>query len=151
MPDGEAVARFRQGAGGGRPVLGGMKVCWDEREDRARATALRLWPSEALPGELAQVLPTPAHFEQACELVTEEMVAEKVTCGPDLDRHAQAIERYADAGFDEVYVQQVGRGHEQFFELYSREILPRFHGGEDGDGARNDWVLRSATANPVDA
>jgi G6PDH family F420-dependent oxidoreductase len=137
MPDGDAVARFREAASGARPVLGGMKVCWDEREDSARATAHRLWPSEALPGELAQVIPTPAHFEQACTLVTEEMVAEKVTCGPDLERHAQAIERYAEAGFDEVYIQQVGEAPDRFFELYATEILPRFHRSERDDATHS--------------
>jgi G6PDH family F420-dependent oxidoreductase len=94
----DAVEQFRREGGEGKLVAGGMKVCWDEREDRARAAAHRLWPNEALPGELAQILPTPGHFEQACSLVTEEMVAESVTCGPDLERHVQAIERYADAG-----------------------------------------------------
>ena len=126
MPDAAAVASFRETAGSHRPVLGGMKVCWNESEDHARAIAHRIWPSEALPGELAQVLPTPAHFEQACSLVSEEIVAQVVTCGPDLDRHAQAIERYAEAGFDELYVQQVGGEHDRFFELYATEILPRF-------------------------
>ena len=126
VPDKEAVASFREAAGTHSPVLGGMKVCWNEREDRARLIARRIWPSEALPGELAQILPTPAHFEQACSLVTEEMVAQVVTCGPDLERHAQAIERYAAAGFDELYVQQVGAEHERFFALYASEILPRF-------------------------
>jgi G6PDH family F420-dependent oxidoreductase len=86
FPDKEAVESFRGAAGTSKPVLGGMKVCWDQREDRARATAHRLWPSEALPGELAQVLPTPAHFEQACSLVTEEMVAERVRPRPRAPR-----------------------------------------------------------------
>jgi G6PDH family F420-dependent oxidoreductase len=129
-PNKDDVESFRAAARGGKPVLGSMKVCWDQREDRARATAHRLWPSEALPGELAQVLPTPAHFEQACSLVTEEMVADRVPCGPDLERHIQAIERYAEAGFDELYIGQIGDGHERFFDLYRREILPRFHDGD---------------------
>lgn len=140
MPDADAVSSFRGATDVGKPVLGGMKVCWDESEDRARATAHRLWPSETLPGELAQVIPTPAHFEQACSLVTEELVAEMVTCGPDLERHAQAIESYAEAGFDEVYVQQIGENHDRFFELYARELLPRFHGNDDGRGAGR-WAL----------
>jgi G6PDH family F420-dependent oxidoreductase len=143
-PDSEAVASFREEAGPGKPVLGGMKVCVDEREDQARATAYRLWPSEALPGELAQILPAPAHFEQACTLVTEEMVAQVVTCGPDLERHVQAIERYVEAGFDEVYVQQVGGGHDRFFELYSREILPRFRAGGEPAGDGGDSTARGA-------
>jgi G6PDH family F420-dependent oxidoreductase len=139
-PDKDAVESFRGSAGTGKPVLGGMKVCWDQEEARARATAHRLWPSEALPGELAQVLPTPAHFEQACSLVTEEMVAERVPCGPDLERHLQTIERYAEAGFDELYIAQIGDGHEQFFELYAREILPRFRGGEERSHDGSRWT-----------
>ena len=63
---------FASRRGGEKLVAGGMKVCWGEDEAACRTTAHRLWPNEALPGELAQILPTPAHFEQACELVTEE-------------------------------------------------------------------------------
>lgn len=126
-PDEQEVKRFRDEVGGPRLVAGGMKVCWGEDERRARATAYRLWPNEQLPGELAQILPTPAHFEQASDLVSEDMVAEAVPCGPDLDLHARAIKRYEDAGFDELYVQQVGSDHERFFETYASEILPRFH------------------------
>jgi G6PDH family F420-dependent oxidoreductase len=144
MPDQEAVALFRDAAGPQKPVLGGMKVCLDEDVDRARATAHRIWPSEVLPGELAQVLPVPAHFEQACALVTEETVARVVTCGPDLERHAEAIERYAQAGFDELYIQQVGGGHDRFFERYAQEILPRFKAPDGAAGHVSEWIQRGA-------
>jgi G6PDH family F420-dependent oxidoreductase len=130
-PDKEAVDLYRSEAGTDKLVAGGMKVCWGEDEQSARATAHRLWPNEQLPGELAQILPTPAHFEQANELVSEEMVAEVVPCGPDLERHAQAIQGYQDAGFDELYIQQIGSEQERFFEVYANEILPRFHGSTD--------------------
>ena len=86
----------------------------------------RIWPNEGLPGELAQILPTPAHFEQACELVTEEMIAESVPCGPDLDRHFAALHEYEDAGADELFVSQIGAGHDAFFKAYERDVLPRF-------------------------
>jgi len=72
------------------------------------------------------VLPTSAHFEQAAELVTEEMVAKAVLCGPDPEPHREIIRRYADAGYDEVYVQQVGGNFEAFFGFYEKEILPEF-------------------------
>jgi G6PDH family F420-dependent oxidoreductase len=127
-PDRDAVEKFRGQGGREKPVAGGMKVCWGEDEARARATAHRLWPTEQLPGELAQILPTPAHFEQASELVSENLVAEAVACGPDLERHVEAIEAYARAGFDELYIQQIGDEQEPFFEVYSNEVLPRFRG-----------------------
>ncbi len=125
-PDADAVQRFRSGGGGEKTVQAGAKVCWGEDEATCRATAHRVWPNESLPGELPQILPTPAHFEQAVELVTQDMVAEGVPCGPDLDRHAEHLQQYADAGIDEVYVQQIGTGHEDFFAAYQRDVLPRF-------------------------
>jgi hypothetical protein len=106
-------------------VQGGLKLCWGEEERRARETVHRLWPNEALPGELAQVLPTPEHFEQASELVTEELAVADVPCGPDLDAHLEAIAAYERAGFDELYVNQIGPEQDAFFAAYGEHVLPR--------------------------
>ncbi len=124
-PDAESVALFRSRAGGAKLVQGGLKVCWGPDEAQARKTVHRLWPNEALPGELAQILPAPEHFEQAAELVSEDMLAEEVPCGPDVDQHVQAIEAYATAGFDELYVNQIGPLQDAFFAVYGDEVLPR--------------------------
>ncbi|MCW3004595.1 MAG: putative dehydrogenase [Conexibacter sp.] len=125
-PDAERLKRYR-GAGGEGPAQAGMKVCWGADEAECVRTAHRLWPNEALGGELAQVLPTPAHCEAACEPITEEMIAEVVPCGPDLEKHVAAIQKYFDAGYDEVYVQQIGEDQEGFLGFYAEEVLPRFH------------------------
>jgi G6PDH family F420-dependent oxidoreductase len=122
---GELIARFRERGGGDKPVQAGTKVCYGPDRAEAVRTVRRIWPNEALPGELAQVLPSPAHFEQATELVTEEMIASSTPCGPDLDEHVEALRAYADDGVDELYVQQIGGGHEAFFAAYAREVLPR--------------------------
>ena len=84
-----------------------------------------LWPNSGLPGELSQVLPTPRHFEQASSLVTEEMIGESTVYGNDVDQHVQAVQEYVDAGYDEVYVGQIGPDQEGFFGFYEREVLPR--------------------------
>jgi hypothetical protein len=70
-------------------------------------------------------LPLPAHFQQAASLVTEDMVAEGIACGPDPERHIKAITEYLEAGFDEVYVNQIGPDQEGFFDFQARELLPR--------------------------
>ena len=121
-PDPDAISGYRD-AGGKGPVHAGTKVCFMADEDEARRTVHRIWPNEALPGELAQVLPTPSHFEQACELVTPEMIASPV--GPDLDKHVASLQAYADAGVDELFVQQIGSEHDAFFGEWAREVLPR--------------------------
>jgi hypothetical protein len=67
----------------------------------------------------------PQHFEEASSLVTEEQVAEKIACGPDAEKHVQAIKQYVDAGFDEVYVSQIGPDQEGFLEFFKQEVGPR--------------------------
>ncbi|MCW2967569.1 MAG: luciferase-like protein, partial [Solirubrobacteraceae bacterium] len=122
-PDKELIDLFRAEGGTG-PVHAGTKVCFGPDADEARGTVHRLWPNEALPGELAQVLPTPAHFEQACELVTPDMLSTPV--GPDIDEHVESLKAYEDAGVDELFVQQVGPDQDAFFETWAPAVLPRF-------------------------
>jgi G6PDH family F420-dependent oxidoreductase len=115
--------------GGKGPSIAAMKVCFDQDEQRARKLAHELWPTEALDGQLAQELPMPSHFEAASEVVTEEMVAEVVPCGPDPERHVKSIAAYFEAGFDEVYVNQIGPDQAGFFDFYARELRPRLDQG----------------------
>ena len=124
-PDPDAVRSYRAHGGEGKLVQGGTKVCWGADEETALGHVTRLWPNEALPGELAQILPTPEHFEQAAELITAEMLADEVVCGPDVDRHVAALQEYADAGFDELYVNQIGPDQDAFFAAYGDHVLPR--------------------------
>ncbi len=124
-PDADAVRLFRSSSANGKIVQGGLKVCWGEDEARSRAFVHRLWPNEGLPGELAQILPTPEHFEQASELVSEDALAAQTPCGPDVERHVDAINAYAEAGFDELYVNQIGPEQDAFFAAYRNHVLPR--------------------------
>lgn len=123
-PDGGAVSSYREGSGRG-PALAGMKGCWAEDEQAARRLAHELWPNSGLPGELAQELPTPTHFEQASSLVTESAVADSFACGPDPERWMSSIEQYVDAGYDEVYIQQIGPDQEGFLRFWENELRPR--------------------------
>jgi G6PDH family F420-dependent oxidoreductase len=125
MPDPKLLQQYRDGGGTG-PAQAGLKVCYGEDEAACVKLAHELWPNEGLSGELAQVLFTPAHYEAACALVTEDMIAQVVPCGPDSEKHAAAIQKFFDAGYDEVYVQQIGDDQDGFLRFYEQEILPRF-------------------------
>ncbi|ANZ38049.1 LLM class F420-dependent oxidoreductase [Lentzea guizhouensis] len=122
-PSGDLVKQYRDEGGRG-PAQSGLKVCWAPSEEDAVATAHRLWPNDGLPGELAQVLPTPRHFEQASQLVTPDMIRDAMPCGPDPQQYAEKVKEFADAGFDEVYVQQIGPDQEGFFEFWAKEVVP---------------------------
>jgi G6PDH family F420-dependent oxidoreductase len=107
-----------------RPRYGQLTVCWAKTRDAAVKTAHEWWRSSAVPGELSQVLPLPAHFEQAAELVTPETTAEAVVCGPDAAPIRDKIKEFEKAGFTHVYVHQVGPDQEGFFRFAQQELLP---------------------------
>ena len=123
-PDTEVLDAFRR-TGGKGPRIGMVHVCWGPDEAEAVKTAHRQWVNAAIGGELGQELPLPAHFEQAANTVRPEDVAERVVCGPDPERHRAEIRQFADAGFDHVYVHQVGPDQEGFFRFYADEVLPK--------------------------
>ena len=123
-PDAETVDRYRSHGGSG-PAQAGIKVCWAADEAAARRTAHQLWANSGLPGQLAQELPMPAHFEQASQLVTEDQIAEMIVGGPDPEPYVETVRTYLDAGFDEVYISQVGKDQAGFFDFYRKELAPR--------------------------
>jgi coenzyme F420-dependent glucose-6-phosphate dehydrogenase len=126
-PDPELVERYLQSGGDG-PRYGQLTVCWAKTEREARQTAYEWWPNAGLRGTLSQELPLPSHFEAAAQMVTEEDVAEVVVCGPDLDAHLAGIERFAEAGFDHVYVHQVGPDQAGFIDFYARDVISEARG-----------------------
>ncbi|MFI7688985.1 TIGR03557 family F420-dependent LLM class oxidoreductase [Nonomuraea sp. NPDC049655] len=124
-PDAESVTTFREAGGAGKPALGGLKACYAADEATARKTVHRLWPTQGIKGEASQILPLPRHFEQLAESVTEDEAVGGSPVGPDPEVHARALKEYVDAGFDEVYVNQIGTEQDAFFDFYEREVLPR--------------------------
>jgi len=124
-PEAKLVQAFEHAGGQGKPRFGQVTVCWGQDEAAARRLAHEYWPTAALKGALSSELPLPQHFEQAAATVRAEDVAKSVVCGPDPARHLDAIRRFVEAGFDHVYVHQVGLDQAGFFRFYEREILPQ--------------------------
>ncbi|CAN5811331.1 LLM class F420-dependent oxidoreductase [soil metagenome] len=121
-PEADLVEAFA-GAGGEGPKYGQLTVCWAKSEPEGLRTAHEWWPIAGLHGPLTQELPLPGHFEATSKMVAEEDIAETIVCGPDPDRHLEAIQEFVDAGFDHVYVHQIGPDQNGFFDFYEREIL----------------------------
>jgi G6PDH family F420-dependent oxidoreductase len=127
QPNRDFVRLYREAGGGNRPVQGGIKVCWGPDAKSARKTMHRLWRTDSIPGEAAQLLPLPRHFEQVADLIGPDQIA--APCGPDPAAHLAGLRAFTEAGFDEVYVSQVGPEQEGFFEFYRSQVLPQLRDG----------------------
>jgi G6PDH family F420-dependent oxidoreductase len=125
-PDRDLLDKFDAAGGRGKPKLAQIKVCWAPTEREAADLAFERWPTSGLKGELSQELATPAHFEQAVSVLYKDDVVSAFPLGPDPQRHTDAIAQYVEAGYDEIYITQIGPNQTEFLRFYEREILPFF-------------------------
>jgi coenzyme F420-dependent glucose-6-phosphate dehydrogenase len=123
VPKAELVETFSIAGGESKPRYGQLHVCWGVTEEAARRTAYQRWPNAAMPGSLASELRLPDDFAEVALMLSEDDVAQSVVCGPDPERHAAAIDEFVTAGFDHVYVHQVGPELDGFFDFYQGEVL----------------------------
>jgi G6PDH family F420-dependent oxidoreductase len=124
-PDKDMLKTFEGAGGTGKPRYGQVHVCWDKDEARARKTAHEWWPNTAVEGELTVELPMPRHFEQAAKMVSEDDVAESVACGPDPEPVIEQVNAFTNAGYDHVYLHQIGPDQEGFMRFAREELLPK--------------------------
>jgi G6PDH family F420-dependent oxidoreductase len=127
-PDATAVRRFREHGGDGKPAAAGFKVCYADSPEEGARLAHERWSVESAPGDLGQMLPYPEHFEELAPLVPQEATRQMYTAGPDPEAHLARLDRFRQAGYDELYVSNIGPHWPEFFDLYATRILPRFRG-----------------------
>ena len=120
-PQAEIIETYA-GAGGTGPRYGQLQVCWAEDAADARTTVHRIWPNGGIKGQLSQDLPTWTHFEEAAQMVGEEEATSSVPCGPDVEPFVASVREYLDAGYDHVYLHQVGPDQDGFFRFWEAEL-----------------------------
>ena len=120
-----ALLQLYDEAGGRGPKLAAVKICYGPDEATARKLAHQQWRTSGVAGPLNQELALPSHLEAASQLVTEDVVAESITSGPDSDRHVEAIQKYVEVGYDEIFIAQVGDDQEGFLNFVAQELRRR--------------------------
>jgi G6PDH family F420-dependent oxidoreductase len=124
-PDADLVRTFEEAGGEGKPRYAQLTVCWAEDTERAKKTVYERWPNAAIAGELGQELPLPRHFEQAAGMVSDDEAVRSIPLGPDPEPFIDAINEFHAAGFDHVYLHQVGPQQEEFIRFMERSVLPK--------------------------
>ncbi|HWV23245.1 MAG TPA: TIGR03557 family F420-dependent LLM class oxidoreductase [Thermomicrobiales bacterium] len=126
-PDKQTVDAFNAAGGRSKPKIGQLTACWAKDENEAAETALKYWGYTALGSQLSQELALPKYFQESTEkLVTTDMIKKTVVCGPDPAKYHEQIQQYIDAGFDHVYIHQIGPDQDGYIDFARQEILPHY-------------------------
>jgi G6PDH family F420-dependent oxidoreductase len=143
-PERQLVQTFREAGGDGKPIYGKVTVCFGPEEAKAADEALEWWPNSNVPGELGVELIEPQQFEDAAQLVSADDVAKKIVCGPDPKAIVEKVGGFVHAGFDHVFIHQVGPRQEEFLEFANKELLSAVADQFD----RSEATAPSGTATP---
>jgi G6PDH family F420-dependent oxidoreductase len=124
-PKAELLTAFAEAGGAGKPSYGQVPVSFDLDEKAARKRAHEQFRWFAGGWTVNAELPGTAGFAAASASVTEDDVADQIPCGSDVERHLEAIGKFADAGFTHLALVQVGgRQQPEFISWAGDELLP---------------------------
>ncbi|MEH1128566.1 TIGR03557 family F420-dependent LLM class oxidoreductase [Micromonospora sp. CPCC 206061] len=128
-PDHRVLELFDEAGGIGKPRYGQVAVCYGPDEDECRKIVYDQWRWFGLGWKVNAELPGPDSFASATQFVRPEDVVQAVPCGPDVEKHVAAFQKFVDAGFTHVALVQVGGDRQpDFLDWAEHELLPRLRG-----------------------
>ncbi|MGP2436176.1 LLM class F420-dependent oxidoreductase [Streptomyces sp. JW3] len=124
-PKPDLLAAFDRHGGAGKPRVGQLPVCYDPDRETAIRRAHDQFRWFGLGWKVNSELPHPDSFAAATQFVTPDDVAGSIPCGDDPDAFVEAVRPYAEAGFTEIALVQIG-GESQpaFLDWSEKTLLP---------------------------
>jgi len=125
-PDAQAVDIFRGSGGADKPCAGQLHVSLAATIDAAQDNAWEWWPHGVVPPSVLGELAKPTDFEAIAEAVGRHSIGDIVVCATDAAAVIEAIDRFVGAGYDTVYVHQVGPDQQRLADIAAADILPHY-------------------------
>jgi G6PDH family F420-dependent oxidoreductase len=125
-PDAE-LSQAWDAASPGRPSrkVGQLPVSWDRDVEAATARAHEQFRWFAGGWKVNAELPGTSGFEAASRFVRPEDVADQIPCGTDVGAVVEAVRKFADAGFTDVALVQIGGETQgEFLAAAESDLLP---------------------------
>lgn len=123
----EAVVQAFRERGGDKPAYLQVHVSWADTDERAMEIADDQWKTNVFGSSLAWNLETTDQFDEAARFVQPEAVRESVLVSSDVDQHISWLARYADLGFDHIYLHHVGQEQSKFIRVFGEHVIPVFN------------------------
>jgi coenzyme F420-dependent glucose-6-phosphate dehydrogenase len=101
-----------------------LHLSWAGTDEEALANAMHEWPNGGMKFPKGDIR-SPFELEQMAKLVRPEDFEGRMVISSDPDEHRAAIQRYADLGFDRIYLHNVGRNQREWIDVFARDVLPK--------------------------
>lgn len=101
-----------------------LHLSWASTDEEALANALHEWPNGGMKFPKGDIR-SPFEFEQMAKLVRPEDFEGRMVISADPDLHLAYIQRFADLGFDRIYLHNVGRNQRDWIDVFARDVLPK--------------------------
>lgn len=123
------IEAFREGGGEGKPLSLQVHLSYADTLEEARASAHDQWRFNTLSSSVAAELKLPEQFDAATRLVRPEDLDESILISDDADWHAAQLRAFAELGFRDIYLHNVGLNQRTFIETFGALVLPQLRGG----------------------
>jgi coenzyme F420-dependent glucose-6-phosphate dehydrogenase len=108
---------------GAAPKVLQLHLSWAPTDEEAMANALHEWPNGGMKFPKADIR-SPFELEQMAKLVRPEDFDGRMVISADPDVHRAHIQKFADLGFDRIYLHNVGRNQRDWIDVFARDVLP---------------------------
>lgn len=120
----EPNAELVQGFGKRGHNYGEVAIAYAASEEEGRKLAHERFRFSGLGWAVNSELPSVEGFEAATQFVRPEDLAEAIPAGPDPEKHAAAIRKFVEAGFDHVSIVGIGPDQQGFIDFFEKELRP---------------------------
>ena len=129
QPERALIDAFDRHGGAGKPSVGQLPVCYDRDRDAAVARAHEQFRWFGGGWKVNAELPGPAGFDAASRFVRPEDVADVIPCGDSVEEFVEVVRPFAEAGFTEVALIQIGGDSQSdFLDWAEQKLLPALRG-----------------------
>ena len=123
------VDAFHDGGGAGKKLILQVHLSYAGSEEEARANAHDQWRFNTLTSSVAAELKLPEQFDAATRHVRAEDLDESILISADAGWHAARLAEFAELGFRDIYLHNVGLNQRAFIEAFGALVLPQLPGG----------------------
>jgi G6PDH family F420-dependent oxidoreductase len=125
-PDARLVDVFAGSGGHGKPLVAQLHISLAATVEEATERAWQWWPIGAIPAQVLTELARPHEFEAIAKGASRDAIHTTVVCAADTAPIVAAIDRFVGAGYDTVYLHQIGPDQKRLADAAATELLPHY-------------------------